>query len=612
MNSRVSGLIFICFILLSGCFSTRQNSSEAPNQGMRSDDSAKTDLTFVGNQPKEQQETVKPSVSILDLYGNWKGQLVCNHQLYVPESTIYYSEDYVECEIQLDSEPGLNTTTDDLQTLEEKYVSVEDETIKENKERFEYIDFFTSADHPNLINFRISPSQHPLKIIFKTNKDQEPTAFNFEYAEPVTYTISRPFEADGKIYAKGVRQYLQTGVSHTYNITFSQGMDKDSVEHMLDEQLRGINKRIMWLSDQSLTLTLQPENKDLMVGYEEYRLNLSGVKTKKRFVNNDWQGNQTVRIQPATVKRFYRYHLLKGPKQPLFSSLIAYSSVDVSPNGKWILAEELSDRQSVLIANYSLLDLSGKRLKELPEVHDPVWLPDGNSLLFTDHHSVMRYDIPTGEKRVIWAADSQEPAIMSFEYNRVTGRLLAAAGYTDGNGSVRVDLYLLDSVKDDKPRQIKNVLHNQDEAAWHGLHYSLPAHFIGDGLIYLESSLPSDDQRGEYQKVRSIMDWKSGKIRKLYKQGEFYPLNEGKMLHEENGKWSVYNAVSGKETPLHFSVANNEWLRVKAIREGIILLSVSNAKHYLLDLNAVSLQQISGSLHILSSSAWYGETITVE
>jgi hypothetical protein len=38
----------------------------------------------------------------------------------------YYSDEYVECENQLQSTESVNTTTDDLKLLEEKYVTVED------------------------------------------------------------------------------------------------------------------------------------------------------------------------------------------------------------------------------------------------------------------------------------------------------------------------------------------------------------------------------------------------------------------------------------------------------------------------------------------------------
>lgn len=609
MNSRVIVLLLICFILLSGCFSAKQDTSEPSKHGIELDDSVKTDISYEGSRPKVPQEAGKPSVSILDLYGKWNGHLICNAQSYAPGSTIFFSEESVECDIQLNFEKGLNTTTDDLQLLEEKYISVEkeNELLKQSNERFDYIDLFASSQHPNLIRLRVRPSNQSLKIIFKTNTAREPTAFYFEYAEPLTYTISRPFEADGKIHATGVRHYLQTGESHIYNITFSQAVDKVSVERIVDNQLEGIDKHIQWLSDRSLSLVLRLEKKDLMQNYEEYYLNLTGVKTQKGLINSNWHENQIVRFQPTNMKHYYTNNLLNGSEQPLFNSLISYSSLDISPNGKWILAEELSSRQSVFVTNYSLLDCDGKRFKEL-QMKSPIWLPDGNSLLYADQNSILRYEIPTGDKYVIWS-DPGDTAIMSFDYDRASGRMLVAAGHSDQKGGVPIDLYLFDSVNDGNPLLLKEALYNQDDIAWSGLHYSLPIYFIGGELLYLESNLPSDEQN---QKVRSIMDWKSGKSRNLDKKGELYPANEGKMLHGENSKWNVYDVESGKETPLNFSVSNEEWLAVKSMREGMIMMSVSNAKHYILNLNKLSLQQIPGSLHILSSHVWNGDAITVK
>jgi hypothetical protein len=83
------------------------------------------------------------------------------------------------------------------------------------------------------------------------------------------------------------------------------------------------------------------------------------------------------------------------------------------------------------------------------------------------------------------------------------------------------------------------------------------------------------------------------------------------MLHKENNKWFVYDAVSGKETPLRFSIGKEDWLVIKAIREGMVLMSVSNGINFLLDLKTMSLQRIPGSRHILSSIVSNGDVISV-
>lgn len=606
MNSKAIALIFICFGLLSVCISAIATRSEPSKYGSDSGVIVQT------KQAEVLQAASKPSRSILELYENWNGRLICNQQSYASGSTVYFSDEFVECEMQLNFEQGLNTTTDDLRILEQQYISVENETVNDS-DRFDYIDFFASAARPNLIQFRLGPSKQRLKLLFKTNAVHEPKTFYFEFNEPLTYTIERPFNADGKSDDTGVRHYLQTGESHIYNIAFSQAVDQNAVERIIDHQLAGIEKRIKWPSDRSLTLTLQLEAANLTDFYEQYELNFIGVKTVKGVANWNWRENPSLRFQPANRKQYYKHNVLNGSEQPLFSSLIAYSSLEASPNGKWILAEELSSEQSVFVTNYSLLDSNGKRLKEL-RMKSPKWLPDGDSLLYTEHNSVMRYEIPTGEKHVVWT-DAKETAIMSYQYDRVSGRLLVAAGHYDGKGGVPVDLYLFETVSDSKPRLFQNVLYNQKDIAWSGLHYTLPVSFIDRGLLYLESALPADEQKDEYPIVRTVMDWESGQSRSLDLKGELYSISKGKMLHGENGKWSVYDAVSGRETPLNFHVSHGEGLALKAIREGMIVLSVSdaaNAKHYILDVDALSLRQIPGSLNILSGGTWSGEVVTVK
>jgi hypothetical protein len=406
-----------------------------------------------------------------------------------------------------------------------------------------------------------------------------------------------------------VRQYLQTGVSHIYDISFSQAVDKASVEQMINQGLQGISKEIKWVSEKMLTVTLRLTNKDLVDDYEDFRLNFEGVKTKKGLLNLNYQEDQTIRFQPTTKKSFYKYNLLKKTEEPLFSSLIAYSSLDISPNGKWILAEELSSNQSVFFTHYSLLDLNGKRIKEL-EMQAPIWLSDGNSLLYTEQNSVIRYEIATGEKHVIWS-DPGNTGLMSFDYVRASGRLLVAVGHSDNIGGTVIDLHLFNSVNDSKPRLIKDALITADQSeASSGLHYSLPIHFIDKGLLYLEKILPPNENNSEYQKVRSIMEWESGKTHSLDKKNDMYILNSGKMLLQENSKWSVYDAVSGKETQLKFSINAGVWVDPKAIRDGLMLLSVSSDKYVLLDLKTLTLQQVPESRHILSASAWNGTVIT--
>lgn len=595
--------VLIFTISISGCYTDRPDNKAKPSPANEVVNMVTNDPTIENNQSKVVQEVNETRLSILDLYEDWDGQLICDRRIYSPSSTIYFSGEIVDCEIQLSYKDNLSTTTDDLKILADKYISSDDEWSG-----VQFVNPLTNAQQPNILSFRINPPrEQSLKIHFSKYKDEEPFVFHFEYVEPFTYTISSPFEADSPIRATGIRQYLQIGESHTYNIVFSEAVHQNITENQLDGMLKGLNKEIKWLSDRSFALKLHLEEEDVMEDYDEYRLYFSGSITKKEFTESSWQESQLTRFQPTVRKHYNITNLLNQGKVKLFSSLISYSSLDLSPNGQWVLAEELSSRESILIPSYSLLDRKGNRLKEL-KMNSPVWLADGNSLLYSDRKSVIRYDILTGEQQVIWT-DPEEPVIKSFKYYPSSGKLIVAAGHHDEKWNVSVDLYLFESVVDANPRILSNVFFDNSDIEWDGLHYSLPVHLIGDGLLYYENDVIGN------QSEHYIMDWESGETRMIdIREGErILPLSEGKLLRLVDRILSVYDVVTNKETKLNLTINEDDyWLWVKSVREDTALLLFSDTKHYLLDLNSLSLQQNKDEFLVLSRGSWDGTVISVK
>jgi hypothetical protein len=90
LNYKVIALILICLILLTSCFSARQSTPQASVNIVGTDDSVNTELTIAsaGNQSIASQEASKPSASIIELYKNRDGALICNYQSYAARSTI--------------------------------------------------------------------------------------------------------------------------------------------------------------------------------------------------------------------------------------------------------------------------------------------------------------------------------------------------------------------------------------------------------------------------------------------------------------------------------------------------------------------------------------------
>jgi hypothetical protein len=211
------------------------------------------------------------------------------------------------------------------------------------------------------------PSQEPLDKPYTEEKVANTPKVSPEETPDFSYSISSPLDGNMQnlFFSKGIRDYLAVGKSYSYKIEFSLPVEKDSViNDVLKPHLGNmIAWHIRWLSDQSLVLTINLEDKDALDIYDEVRLSMAGVKSQKGLVLNHHE--PTIRFQPTKMKQLYTHNLLSGIKRPLQKTLISYASLDYSANGNWILAGELAARQSVLFTVYSLLDKNGNRARDL-------------------------------------------------------------------------------------------------------------------------------------------------------------------------------------------------------------------------------------------------------
>lgn len=601
MKKRILYIMLMGIMMLSyGCDTDRQDSApEAAPVG----DLAEAD-TSNANTPIATQVTsdspgdmeAPATISILDLYPSWDGKLSCGQRSYRPGSTIYHHGQTMACTLSFPYQNNLNTTTDDLLVLEEKYISMPHAT------RMKYIHLSTTTQYPNQIQFRFDPPWGPFLVQFHQEGLQEPFAFHFEYIDPFTYTIGRPFEADNAVQETGIRHYLLTGESHIYNISFSEPVERSAVEQHLAVNL-GLVMDIEWLTDRSLQLTLHLKPEDRLEEYDEYRIQFSNqVAQREAAALSQHTSSDMVAFQPAAMKQYYAANPFTGAEEPLFDSLISYSSLMPSPDGKWILAEELRGSQSVLIPAYVLLDRDGRRLKEL-HIQEPVWLKGGNALLYKDRDSVKIYKIPTGETRVIWSM-TDEPEMLSYQYDPYSGQLLVAAAYSDENSIVPVDLYLYEHIEDVNPSVFHKMFNNIEDIMWYGLHYSLPAHLIGEDWLFFT------DRISENETKPVMMNVKSGATRNLEPlSGELLPLYQGKLLEIADGRVYVYDAVRDEKTALPLEFEHGTWLRAKLIQENKALLVISGKASYIIDLISLSLQALPDQWHLYSGNSHDGTII---
>lgn len=582
---------FLMILLLGGCFSDQ---SDTPIASSSHDDSPPKITT-----PEPTATRIMPSLNsaetILDLYNKWDGKLICGQQTYSSNDTIYFSGDSVDCAIQLEYTQNLHVTSDHLKKLQAQFISSADPWND-----VQFVNLTTSAQDPSMLAFRMEPPEQPLTLLFRTERSDVAYTYHFEKVAPFSFTVTRPFEVDSAIAATGIRHYLKTGQSHLYNISFSEPVRKDLTEQHIDVLLGGLSKEIKWASDRSLLLTLQLKPGDEISDYDEYLFHFNANIAEQKKWPYAISGNSIVRFQPAAMKKYRVVDLSRGKEDRLFSSLISYSALDLSPNGQWILAEELSNRESILVPSYTLLDREGKRLKEL-KMDTPKWLKDEDSLLYKTRNSIIRYDILTGEEHIVWQ-DLAEPAILSFKVNPNSGSLMIMAGHYDENSKVSIDLHLYKGMEDANPKRYENLFYVESGMEWDGLHYEVPAYELENGFIYFVNDVP-DQNRQHY-----LMSEENGQILRIDTEVNegIYPMRNGKLLRVQDGSLKVYDAVTGKETKLPLEVDENKWLRVIPTEENRMLLVVADGHGstgylHLLHLQSLALKEISVDSVLLSN-----------
>lgn len=534
--------------------------------------------------------------SVLTAYSGWNGELVCGNRRYRPGDAIYFTGEEVVCRMDLPFDEPLNATTDDLRQLEQVAISYEGD------DEYDIIELSAGSQLPHALALRVR-QWRPVDVAFAAPNGGEPRVFRFESVPPLTYSISRPIEADNEKQATtAVRHYLKTGETHVYQIEFSRPVDRAAAERVLAGQLEPIDAELEWSSPRSLSVTLRFKDEDIDgTQYGQYGLNLYGIVDERGIpVNTDARESPYLFFQPAAMGRYALYDADQGTDQTLFETLISYSALDVSPDGELIIAEELSARESVLVPSYSLLNRSGKRLKTLA-MTSPAWSPDGRAILYEEQGEVMRYDVSTGASRPIWSSGEEETALISFRVDPASGHMIVAAGYPEGDGFAAVDLFLFEGIDDPEPRRLAQAFRIREDESWYGLRYELPVHFLREDLLYLENVAAN---------ARQLLSWEDTGVRELTLTEEAYPLPGGRFLLRENGAWGLYDVDSGTAKPLALP-GGVPWFGIVGAGADLAILFGPEERQWVLHTRAGTVREVPSPLAIRATGFVSGGSIVV-
>jgi len=574
LKKKIAQLLIIC-MPLAGCFAP----SGADVVENRSGDSPPVADIPPAVTTTQQENTAaageNAAATILEALETWNGSLVCEYREYTPGSVIYYQGETLLCEIQLPYIERLNTTTDDLRRLEANRLSAQ---FGPNDDSFDVITLYANAELPNILRLEIRPPEPSGTLAIRYGESKEPAAFRLERYEPLTYSIEPQFEHETEHRADGIRQYLDYGETYTYHVRFSQKVDRDFVEQMLKSRLPDLLRTFEWHSDQSLTFSLRAdETYGPQAPYEEFVIDFYGAKTAQGIVHFEQEDAlRHLRFQFTRPKQYTLVEAESGRTTPLFESLISYTLVDPAPGGALLLAEELRSNESILTPTYTVLTRDGTRVKTLTGAETPEWI-DEHTLLYEADHSIIQYHVQTGQRRIIWSR-SETPAVMSFAYERESGKLIVAAADHDNKGAAPVDLYLFDHLASDQPRVVNDAFFAPEGMAWDGVRFKLPVTFVDETTMFWEDHAPGDPTA---RPSAFIMAWNEGARTELPESERWMPLSGGKLLRQADGSWSVYDAATDRSVPLNLTVELDEWLDVGALGNGEFMLTLSDEKRLL-------------------------------
>lgn len=420
-----------------------------------------------------------------------------------------------------------------------------------------------------MIEFHPAPTENMSVRLLSPDRNWG-TTLNLKYSKPFTYRISSS-NPDVERYFKTAQSdlvlfpfHMVQGKPATFAIEFSLDADRASVMEALDLWLKGLDMQEVWIDDRHLTIKLTIP-KDFKIDDFLY-LSLNGVRSTNGSKLRDPAG-----FAFATSDLFeYRLLELKtGKGSKLFSSTADPTRYLISPNGKYLLFQELAVDSDVLpVPAYSLLSLESKKtepklIKRFPvnSIHDAQWLPGSQSFVYISGNSLLVYDLQTNKSDTVWTLPSSLSVAnrnnwISAKVNPMTGAVAVminhAANSSDYSGNS--DLLLFNRVKDAKPKLVKNAR----TLACNNTHYVCAAPYTYVNERYIIAASATMKAGLDYEpKIQWLLIDAANGSKKPLQASQATVIDTATLLIGANVSvddpdinYALFDLKSGKKTPL--------------------------------------------------------------
>lgn len=386
------------------------------------------------------------------------------------------------------------------------------------------------------------------------------------YTEPFTYRfvtddpeLQTALESGEDGFGNPYPHFVEAGTEITYRIAFSKPPDRESVRQVLNQNLPDEQWRDSWPDEQTLELIFQlhPERYQY-----SFPLTLARITDRQGYLMTD--SGPRLTIKPALRKTFYEVDTQTGQQTRMFETLNDYIHMQVSPNGKWIIAQETEFSEESL-RRYSIREASGshraiKRFNQ-QEADYIQWLPDGERMVYVEETDrLVVYNLETDSKTVLWEAPREkadQPDSWIVPHVDAAGRIDALVmnvkGDFDYTFAFQADLLAFSDAEDSSPKTASAFQQGLCEL----LRCSYPFLALDeDHAVYVEQVKQTD--RGG-QPVYRLLDRRTMETRPLPSlTGKNFigATPDGSMLiqqEDESGSlyhYTIFDPRTGEEKPL--------------------------------------------------------------
>lgn len=432
------------------------------------------------------------------------------------------------------------------------------------------------------------------------------------YTEPFTYTIFSASDPGMAYYAEILQSGYQavyqvvSGLTHTYTISFNQSVDRASVYERLNESLQehpAIAWSLQWMNDHEVRLTLVLDEDSA----DEIQFSLHGIRTEDGY---QLHARETYVLQPGEPKLLQAIDLASDTKEVYFTSIASYATIDVSPEGSYLLTGYAGHNGIHTVYQYTVRDRFGMEAKQffMDEIREPLWISD-DELAYIDGQQVIVHKMSTDDTRIIWQSPGHhaEEEIVSLDYSSHSGRLGIGAGYKTDDGSFVYDLYIFDGLDDPEPLVIEAF--GSYECIEGGCFAPSVMFTADDALMY--TRWESATYEG-YEPILYRTDLDSLSTTRIAPKPGYYtraammfPLPDGKVLHvadiseddefddlnlADHEQWAIYDPIDRTFTSLfstRLGLYADHWLeQVIPLNQDQVLIDVYDRGWYLIDLQA--------------------------